>query len=313
MAPLIYLAPMAGVTDLAFRLICRKFGAKHCSFEMIHCNSIVYSNYKNTRLLKTIKKDSPVSAQLLGADPVAMLDAAQYITGSTDITFMDINSACPSKKIVKKGEGAALLDNKRALGKIIKKLSSGLKIPVTVKLRTGYRKSDKRSCVKAALTCQDNGASIVFIHGRTQAQGYSGPVDYELIRAVKQALRIPVFGSGNIFNCELAKKMLDETGCDGILVARGAQGSPWIFRDIENYFKKGTLPKAPSLSIRKKALKEHLTLIEKYCDIPKESKLGFTCRMASYYTKGFPGAAAARGRIFRVKSVEELLNFIEKL
>ena len=243
----IYMAPMSGVTDLSFRLISRKFGARHCFFEMLDAQGTVYGHPKNRRFMKTLKKDAPIAAQLLGAEPSVMLAAGEKLTSLVSISSLDINSACPAKKVIKRGAGAALLKDALRLGKIVKKLSSRLRIPVTVKLRAGFDKRDLAECVRIAKICQANGASTVFMHGRTTSQGYSGDIDYESIKAVKDALEIPVFGSGNIFNPFMAKKMLDETGCDGILVARGALGNPWIFRDIENFLKNGTLPKPPSV------------------------------------------------------------------
>ena len=274
---------MSGITDLPFRLISRGLGAKHCFFEMIDAKATVYNNQASSRSLKTLKKDSPIAAQLLGGDPCVMLDAAEKLTTLVDISFLDINSACPAKKIIKKGAGAALLNDTATLGKIVEKLSSKLRIPITVKLRTGFNKRDIKACVKTAKICQTNGASIVFIHGRTSSQGYYGDIDYESIKAVKVALKIPVFGSGNILNPFMAKKMLDETGCDGILVARGALGNPWIFKDIENYLKKGKTLKRPTLAAKKKVLKKHLAYIEKYNDMTDSNKAGFMGRVTKWY------------------------------
>jgi nifR3 family TIM-barrel protein len=309
----IYLAPMSGITDLPFRLISREFGATQCFFEMVHANSIIYEHPKNKRLLKTVKKDSPIAAQLLGADPGLMLEAAQKLATLADISFLDINSACPVKKVIKKGEGAALLENRARLGKIVKKLSSGLGLPVTVKLRAGFIKRDVRGCVKTALVCQENGASVVFIHGRTRLQGYSGDIDYESIRAVKKALKIPVFGSGNIFNPVMAKKMLDETGCDGILVARGALGNPWIFRDIRRYLKNSKIPEDKSLPEKMKVLKKHLGYMHKYNDAKASHKAGLLGKVAIWYLKNFPNASKIRDKVFRLKSYDELINLIDSV
>ncbi len=313
MNPKIYLAPMSGVTDLAFRLISRRLGAKHCFFEMLDSKAIVYNSRKNRRLIKTLKKDSPISAQLLGADPSVMLDAAEQLASLVDISFLDINSACPVKKVTKKGTGAALLKNRALLGKIIKKLVSKLQIPITVKLRTGFDKRDIGECVRTAEECQANGASVVFIHGRTMSQGYSGDIDYESIKAVKESLKIPVFGSGNIFNPFMAKKMLDETGCDGILVARGALGNPWIFKNIENYLKNDATSKNPSLPARKKVIKAHLAYIEKYKDTGPANKIGFMGKVAMWYFKGHYNSTGIRSSICRTASYEELIDLIESV
>ncbi|MEA3328123.1 MAG: tRNA dihydrouridine synthase DusB [Candidatus Omnitrophota bacterium] len=308
----IYLAPMSGVTDLAFRLISRKLGASHCFFEMLDAKSMLYNSSKSKRLLKTLKKDAPLAAQLVGADPSVMLDAAEQLLNFVDISFLDINSACPAKKITHKGAGAALLKNTVMLGKIIKKLSSKLQIPVTVKLRTGFNKKDVTEAVRIAKICQANGASIVFMHGRTKSQGYSGDIDYESIKAVKTALKIPVFGSGNILNPLMAKKMFEETGCDGILVARGALGNPWIFKNIENHLKNGRPAKTPSLPKKKKILKKHLAYIKKYKDLPDINKIGFMRKVTMWYLKGIFNAASVRGQICRAGSYKELINLINR-
>ncbi|MEE8381326.1 MAG: tRNA dihydrouridine synthase DusB [Thermodesulfobacteriota bacterium] len=313
MNPKIYLAPMAGITDLPFRLISRGLGAKHCFFEMLDAKATVYNHPASRRCLKTLKKDFPIAAQLVGGDPCVMLDAAEKLTALVDISFLDINSACPAKKIIKKGAGAALLNDTATLGKIIKKLSSKLRIPITVKLRTGFNKRDIKECVKTAKICQTNGASIVFIHGRTSSQGYYGDIDYESIKAVKVALKIPVFGSGNIFNPFMAKKMLDETGCDGILVARGALGNPWIFKDIENYLKKGKTLKKPTLAVKKKILKKHLAYIEKYKDMTDNDRIGFMGKVTMWYLKGLHSATKIRVCISKVTSYQELISLIDQV
>ena len=288
MNPKIYLAPMSGITDLPFRLISREMGAKLCFFQMLDANATVYNNPANRRYLKTIEKDVPIAAQLLGSDPCVMLDAAEKLIALTGISFLDINSACPAKKIIRKGAGAALLNNTVTLGKIINKLSSNLRIPITVKLRTGFIKKDVRECVKTARICEIKGASTVFIHGRTKTQGYAGSIDYESIKAVKDALQIPVFGSGNIITPVMAKKMLDETGCDGLLVARGALGNPWIFKNIEHYLKNGEVLKKPPMAERQEVLEKHLAYIEQYNDMTETNRTGYMGKVKRWYLKGDP-------------------------
>jgi nifR3 family TIM-barrel protein len=309
----IYLAPMSGITDLSFRLISRRFGAKLCFLEMLDAKAMTHNKPKNVRMITTVGKDKPLAAQLLGAEPDVMFEAASKLLDSVDISFLDINSACPAKKVIKKGAGAALLNTPARLGRIIKKLSSGLKVPVTVKLRTGFYKKDTEECVRTAKIVQANGASCVFIHGRTRTQGYSGEVDYESIKAVKNALKIPVFASGNIFSPALAKKMIDETGCDGILVARGALGNPWIFKDIENYLKDGKPPKNPGIAEKIKVLREHLDHIERYNEMKLNCKVGFMGKVSMWYLKGLPLATRIRDRIAKVKSYENLINIIDSL
>lgn len=286
MKPKIFLAPMSGITDLSFRLISREFGAEQCFFEMLDAKITLCDHPASRRPLKTIEQDTPIAAQLVGSDPCVMLDAAEKLTTLLDIAFLDINSACPVKKIIKKGAGAALLQNTATLGKIIHALSSRLPIPVTVKLRTGFDKRDIKQCVNTAELCEANGASMIFIHGRTRSQGYSGIIDYESIKAVKDAVRIPVMGSGNVFAPLMAKKMLDETGCDGILVARGALGNPWLFRNIEHYLQKGERRTRPALGVRKKVLAKHLAYIEKYNEMTDSNKTGYMGKVKKWYLKG---------------------------
>ena len=297
----IFLAPLSGITDLSFRLISREFGAEFCFFEMLDSNAIIHGHPATKRRIKTLKKDSPIAAQLLGSDPSVMLDAAQKLISLVDVSFLDVNSACPAKKAIKKKAGAYLLNDPRRLGRLLKKLSSSLKIPVTIKLRTALNKKAPKEIVEISRICQANGVSTVFMHGRTASQGYSGEVDYESIKAVKDALKIPVFGSGNIFNPILAKKMFDETGCDGILVARGAFGNPWIFRDIKNYLDHGRIAENPGLPEKKRILKKHLLYIERYKETAHANKMGIMGKTAMWYLKGLPNASRIRERICGVR------------
>ncbi|MDD5679835.1 MAG: tRNA dihydrouridine synthase DusB [Candidatus Omnitrophica bacterium] len=310
----IFLAPLSGCSDLAFRLIAREHGAKFCFFEMVDANALT-RNHRQTigGILKTVKKDVPIAGQLLGADPALMLDAAHKFVATADISFLDINSACPVKKVVKKGAGAHLLEKPAVLYKIVKTLASSLDIPVTVKIRTGYNKRYLEDIVNVAKKCEENGAAAIFVHGRTRAQGYAGAVDYESIKAIKESLNVPVFGTGNIFTPELAKKMFDETDADGILVARGAFGNPWIFSNIENYLENGKVLPEPGLLIRKKVLKQHLEYVDKYRDSKPEFKVGFMRKVAIWYLKGFPYATRVRNEISRIRSYPKLLELIDNL
>lgn len=309
----IFLAPLSGCSDLAFRLMARDEGAKFCFFEMIDANALIRNYEKTLCMLKTTKKDSPIAGQLLGADPAVTLDAAQKLVSIRDISFLDINSACPVKKVVNKGAGARLLEKPEILFEILKKLSSSLKIPVTVKIRTGYNSTDIKNISDIAMECEQHGAGAIFVHGRTRAQGYSGEINYEAIKKIKEAVKIPVFGSGNIFTPALAKKMLDETGCNGIFVARGAFGNPWIFKNIENHLKNGSVLPEPDLLTRKKALKKHLAYIDKYRRSAPSAEIGFMRKVAIWYMKGFPCAANIRNKITRTKTYSDLLKLIDEL
>lgn len=312
----IIMAPMSGCTDLAFRTTVRKYGAKLCFFEMVDAASLIMKSAKTFRMLKTNPKDRPLAAQLIGNDPTQMLDAAHILLDTVpDIMFLDINSACPVRKVLKKKSGAYLMKTPDKLIKIARTLSNRLKLPVTIKIRTGYDKNDLSDLTDLVRRLEDAGISAIFIHGRTCKQMYSGAIDYASIREVKNAVpQVPVFGSGNIFSCELAKKMFDETGCDGITVARGALGTPWIFKDIENYLKTGREAKPKDITGRKRtALKEHIGYIKKYRERSSEGNVGFMKKVTMWYTKGFPDARNIRNKICKIKNYGELWDFLEKL
>ena len=309
------MAPMSGCTDLAFRTTVRKYGAKLCFFEMVDATSLIMKSAKTFQMLKTNSKDRPLAAQLIGSDPIQMLDAAHILLDAVpDIMFMDINSACPVRKVLKKKAGAYLMKSPNTLIKIAKTLSNKMQLPVTVKIRTGYAQNDLSFLTNLVRRLEDAGLSAIFIHGRTCKQMYSGEIDYKSIREVKNAVSIPVFGSGNIFSCELAKKMFDETGCDGITVARGALGVPWIFKDIESYLKTGKLTKPKNITDKKRiALKEHIRYVKKFRERSSEGNVGFMKKIAMWYTKGFPDARNIRNKICKIKNYGQLSDFMENL
>ena len=309
------MAPMSGCTDLAFRTMVRKHGAKFCFFEMLDAMPLIMKKAKTLQVLKTNFKDRPIAAQLLGGDPLKMLDAAYVLLDTVpDITFLDINSACPAQKVLKTKAGAYLMGSPDTLIKITRTLSDKLRLPITVKIRSGYNKADPAFLADLARRLEDNGISAIFIHGRTCKQMYSGGVDYASIREVKNTVSIPVFGSGDIFSPELAKKMIDETGCDGITVARGALGTPWIFKDIGDYLKtnKFTEPKN-IMDKRKRALKEHLKYIIKYKKLEIERNFGFMKKIAMWYTKGFPDSTTLRNNVCKTESYDEFMDLIKTI
>ena len=226
---------------------------------------------------------------------------------------MDINAACPVKKAVRKKAGAYLVKHPEKLYEMVHMMASALPVPVTVKLRSGYAEKDPEAISAVAKNCEKNGASAIFIHGRTREQGYAGEVDYESIRAVKDSVKIPVIGSGNIFTPESARQMMDETSCDGVLVARGALGNPWIFKDIQGYLKNKKAPKERSISVKARALKEHLDYMDRYNDMPPGHKMGLMGRVAVWYLKGFPNAASIRNMVFKSKTYGELIDLINSV
>ncbi|MFH0947501.1 MAG: tRNA dihydrouridine synthase DusB [Elusimicrobiota bacterium] len=311
----IIMAPMSGCTDLAFRTMVRKYGAKLCFFEMVDATSLIMKSAKTFQMLKTNSKDRPLAAQLIGSDPIQMLDGANILLDTVpDIMFLDINSACPVQKVLKKKAGAYLMKSPRTLLKIAKTLSSKLHLPITVKIRTGYDKNDLSFLTDLVRRLEDSGISAIFIHGRTCKQMYSGEIDYTSIREVKNAVpQIPVFGSGNIFSPELAKKMFDETGCDGITVARGSLGTPWIFRDIERYLSTGKFVKPKNIDEKRTALEKHIRYVKKFRERSSEGNVGFMKKITMWYTKGFPDARNIRNKICKIKNYGQLSDFMANL
>lgn len=311
----IFLASLSGCSDLPFRLIAREMGADFCFYEMIDAHSLAFQpRPKNNEMLSTNAQDLPIAAQLLGSDPNIMLRAAEKILEiNPKISFLDINAACPVKKVIKKKAGAYLINKPAPLYRVIEKLSAALPIPITVKLRTGYSKKNKAGIIKIARACEKSGAKAIFVHGRTQSQLYAGEVDFSSIKAIKDNVKIPVIASGNIFSAEKAKEMLDKTGCDGILVARGAFGNPWIFRQIKAYLTEGVLLPAPSLNEKLARLTKHLKYIEKYKQTSIKVKVGIARKVAIWYLKGFEHAAMLRDKVGRAQSLQELSVLIDSL
>ncbi|MBI5399631.1 tRNA dihydrouridine synthase DusB [Candidatus Saganbacteria bacterium] len=305
----IFLAPLAGVADLSFRLIAREAGAKFAFFEMIDCNSMIHAG-KDKDILQLHSEDLPIAAQLLGADPDDMLAAAKILLQKVSPTFLDINSACPVRKVVGKGSGAQLMREPVRLWAIIEKLASNLDLPITVKLRVGFKQIDLEDLARIAQGCEERGAAALFVHGRTRDQLYHGQVNYEAIKTVKDSVNIPVFGSGDIFSAELAKKMLVETGCDGALVARGALGNPWIFKEIEHYLATGERLPEPTLEEKKTVLLRHLSYIQQYRHSRPTSKMGLMRKHALCYVKKIPYSAKFRQNITGLKDPSSLIKKI---
>lgn len=307
----IILAPLAGCSDLAFRLIAREHGCKFAFYEMSDSNALVHNNnpHKTLQMLKYHRKDKPIAAQILGGDPDRTLKASEILLSGCKPEFLDLNAACPARKVIKKRAGAHLLRDPKMLYKIIRTLARSLSLPITVKIRTGYAVTDIKEITTIAKNCQKNGASIIFVHGRTMKQQYSGAVDYKAIKAIKQAVDIPVYGSGDILTPPLAEKMFVETGCDGILVARGAIGNPWIFKNIERYLK-GKKVQEPSFDTRIKILKKHLAYLEKYMDYSSKSKVGHMRKVGIWYMRGLPQASELRRVIGATHSEKALISNI---
>ena len=302
------LAPMAGVTDLPFRLLCREQGAGLLCMEMVSAKAIQYNN-KNTKALLEIHPDEmPVSLQLFGSDPEVISEIAKRIE-ERPFSILDINMGCPVPKIVRNGEGSALMKQPKLVHEIVSKTVKAIKKPVTVKIRKGF----DDSCINAveiAKIIEDAGASAVAVHGRTREQYYSGKADWDIIRQVKEAVSIPVIGNGDVVSGESAIAMQKETGCDGVMIGRGAQGNPWIFSELLAYDRTGEMPKRPTMEEIKQMICRHARLQVKY----KGEYLGIRemRKHVSWYTSGLPNSAKLRGEINAVESLVELEKLLEE-
>lgn len=300
------LAPMSGISDLPFRMFNRKFGLELSFIEMINCRSLSYKSRRTQQMLAANSQDRPLGLQLLGCEPRFILRALEMLN-SFRFDILDFNAACPARKVVRRQEGAGLLKEPKRLKKILKLLVKNSKVPVTVKIRTGWDK-DSVNAREIALLAQDAGVSALFIHGRTKLQGYGGKVDYQIIRKVKQALSIPVVASGDLFSPQLVKKMFDETGCDGVAIARGALGNPWIFRESKELLVRGKVIPRPDINQILKAMALHLdaniAFYGERVGIIKFRKL-FNC-----YTKGFRKVRPLREKSSRATTKKEMLNII---
>lgn len=308
LSPYAILAPMAGVSDLPFRRLNRKFGCELAFVEMINARSLGYKSKKTQFMLSTNSTDRPLGVQLLGCE-ANFIQRAMDILRKYEFDIMDFNAACPAKKVIKRGEGASLLKEPRKLNQLLKIIVKNSKVPVTVKIRAGWDKNSLNA-KEAALYAQDAGIKALFIHGRSKDAGYGGTVDYKIIKTVKDALKIPVIASGDIFSAQLAGKMFAETGCDGIAVARGALGNPWIFREIEAYLEKGKIPARPNLNEIIKTMLEHLdSCIEFYGE-----KIGVVIfrKFIAWYTKGLRKIRPLREKASRAKTREEIARMSEE-
>ena len=301
------LAPMAGVTDLPFRLLCKEQGAGLLCMEMVSAKAIQYNNKNTKALLEIHPEEMPVSLQLFGSDPDVISEIAKQIE-ERPFSILDINMGCPVPKIVRNGEGSALMKQPKLVHEIVSKTVKAIKKPVTVKIRKGF----DDSCINAveiAKIIEDAGASAVAVHGRTREQYYSGKADWDIIRLVKEAVSIPVIGNGDVVSGDSAIAMQKETGCDGVMIGRGAQGNPWIFSELLAYDRTGEMPARPTMEEIKQMIYRHARLQVKY----KGEYLGIRemRKHVSWYTSGLPNSAKLRGEINAVESLEELEKLLE--
>lgn len=305
----VILAPMAGVTDLPFRLLCREQGAGLVCMEMVSAKAIYYNN-KNTQTLLTVHSEElPASLQLFGSDPKVIAEMAKKIE-DRPFAILDFNMGCPVPKVVNNGEGSALMKNPALVREILTAMVKAVKKPVTVKIRKGFD-SEHCNAVEIAKIAEDCGVAAVAVHGRTREQYYSGRADWEIIARVKDAVRIPVIGNGDIDSSHSALNMINQTGCDGVMIGRAAQGNPWIFREITQFLESGTIPKPPTNQ-------EKQELIFRHAKLQLQVKGEYTAvremrKHLSWYTVGMPHSARFRRMINTMETMEQLVEGVKTI
>lgn len=305
----VFLAPMAGITDMPFRILCKEQGCGLVYTEMISAKGIYYNSEKSKELANIDEREKPAAVQLFGSDPLIMATIAERLNDS-NAAIIDINMGCPTPKITKNGEGCALMRNPRLAGEIIRAVSSASAKPVTVKIRKGWDENSINA-VEIARIAEENGAKAITVHGRTREQFYSGKADWNIIREVKKAVTVPVIGNGDIFRPEDAKGMIDETGCDAVMVARGAQGNPWIFKRILHYLETGESLPEPSIEEKIRMIKRHMRMTVEL----KGESIGVRemRKHIAWYLKGMRNAAQVREQVFRLNTEEEIIGLLSSL
>jgi len=302
------LAPMAGVTDLPFRLLCREQGVGLLSMEMVSAKAISFHNKNTQALMEIAGGENPISLQLFGSDADIISEMAKEIE-ARPFDILDINMGCPVPKVVNNGEGSALMKNPKRVEEIVTKTVKAVKKPVTVKIRKGFDEGHVNA-VEIARIIEASGAAAIAVHGRTREQYYSGEADWDIIRQVKEAVSIPVIGNGDVTSAVRAKEMMEATGCDGIMVGRAARGNPWIFREIVQYLETGVIPERPS----RREVKE---MILRHCELQLQYKGEYTGiremrKHVAWYTAGYPHSSRLRGRINEIGSMDSLKKLLEE-
>lgn len=305
----VILAPMAGVTDLPFRLLCREQGAGLVCMEMVSAKAIYYGNKNTEELMEIHPRETPASLQLFGSDPEIISEMAKRVE-EQPFSILDINMGCPVPKVVNNGEGSALMKNPKLVEEILTRLVKAVRKPVTVKIRKGFDE-DHVNAVEIAKIAESCGVAAVAVHGRTRAQYYSGMADWDIIADVKNAVSVPVIGNGDADSPQKAKQLLQYTGCDGVMIGRAAQGNPWIFRETVSYLENGTIPSRPEKSEKKELILRHAALQLEY----KGEYTGVRemRKHLAWYTTGMPHSARFRQTINSMESMDELRAGVEEI
>ncbi len=313
----IILAPMAGITDMTFRTICKEFGAGLVTTEMVSAKGLYYKDKKTQELMKTNEHDKPVALQIFGNEPAIMAYVVENIINDMkNIDIIDINMGCPAPKIVKNGDGSALMKNPKLAGEIVKKVKDVSKKPLTVKFRSGWD-ANSINAVEFAKIIEANGADAVTVHGRHRDQFYSGKADYNIIKMVKDSVKVPVIGNGDVFSVEDAKRLINTTNCDGIMVARGVLGNPWLIRNLVNAMNGYDNENQASYEIfeptpvqRVDMLKRHIQLLNK--ELPEKVTVLEMRKHAAWYIKGLKNSSEIRCRINTIDNLELLCEVLDK-
>jgi len=304
----LFVAPMAGVTDRPFRQLCKKFGAGLAVSEMVASNSLLWGSEKTRRRANHDGEVEPVSVQIAGADPQTMAEAARC-NAAEGAQIIDINMGCPAKKVCNTMAGSALLRDEALVGRILEAVVGAVDVPVTLKFRTGWD-SHSRNALRVAKIAEESGIKLLSLHGRTRACGFSGQAEYDTIRDVKAATRLPVIANGDISTPERAQQVLEYTGADGVMIGRAAQGRPWIFREIEHYLATGRKLPAPLVSEIREVLLEHLQ--DLYAFYGRDRGVKIARKHISWYTKGLAGSASFRHRMNQIDTCAEQFDAVSR-
>jgi len=295
---------MAGVTDLAFRLICKEYADVGLTTEMVSAKGLYYKDKKTASLMQLDEREKPISIQIFGSEPEIIRQIIPEVEKFSP-TSIDINMGCPMPKIVNNGDGSALMKNPQLAGRVVRAAKDVATVPVTVKIRKGW---DSTTAPEFAKVLEDAGADMITVHGRTREQFYQGFADWDVIREVKNSVKIPVIGNGDIFSGEDAKRMLEETGCDGVMIGRGAEGNPFIFKQVDEYLNAGKITYFPTNKEKIEAAIHHVNLV---CELKGENRGVLEARKhIAWYIKGIPHSNELKTKVFTISKMSEMLDVL---